>query len=341
VWERALAAVSSSGGTVTHHHGVGRLKAAVATREVGAARAGYAALKAELDPAGVMNPGVLYVGEEVLGPVPDERLDPGDGLRRVPARATAAELATGADGEPLWAWEQLPEPARWAREAWQTGWMEVRGRVGGQPVAIGRGPRSAAGPDLRGWVVAQDAEATATIGWTAGQPAWMGEGRPARPWAAARALLRADLRPAVLAVVDGALRVGFRGPACRAFGALAAAAVPGGLREVAWAQVAAASGALEPCGDDDSGVVAVTTLSAWRRPGAADAGVAEAGPPREAAQGDEEPPAPAATAGGEVEAPARARRSAAKRAPSPGPSAGDVEGVDAPPAKRRRTKGEG
>lgn len=53
----ALLAAARAGGSVTHHHGVGLSKAPFAKREVGPAMAIFRALKAELDPAGVLNPG--------------------------------------------------------------------------------------------------------------------------------------------------------------------------------------------------------------------------------------------------------------------------------------------
>jgi alkyldihydroxyacetonephosphate synthase len=56
----ASAAIVDGGGTITHHHAVGRDHAAWLEREIG--REGVRALralKAELDPAGIMNPGKL------------------------------------------------------------------------------------------------------------------------------------------------------------------------------------------------------------------------------------------------------------------------------------------
>ncbi|MGZ5958934.1 MAG: FAD-binding oxidoreductase, partial [Myxococcaceae bacterium] len=56
----ATEALLSEGGTVSHHHGVGRMHAPHLEREIG--REGVAALRAlahELDPMGVLNPGVL------------------------------------------------------------------------------------------------------------------------------------------------------------------------------------------------------------------------------------------------------------------------------------------
>ncbi len=50
----------AGGGTITHHHGVGRDHAGWMAREVGEGGvAALRALKAELDPAGIMNPGKL------------------------------------------------------------------------------------------------------------------------------------------------------------------------------------------------------------------------------------------------------------------------------------------
>jgi alkyldihydroxyacetonephosphate synthase len=60
VKERASQAIVEGGGTITHHHAVGVDHAAWMDREVGAEGvAAIAALKSELDPAGIMNPGKL------------------------------------------------------------------------------------------------------------------------------------------------------------------------------------------------------------------------------------------------------------------------------------------
>jgi alkyldihydroxyacetonephosphate synthase len=62
-WQRAARACHGAGGTVTHHHGVGLLKAPFMEDELG--RPGLEALRAvksALDPAGILNPGKLVRG---------------------------------------------------------------------------------------------------------------------------------------------------------------------------------------------------------------------------------------------------------------------------------------
>ncbi|MEV0613185.1 FAD-binding oxidoreductase [Nonomuraea sp. NPDC050404] len=66
-WERAKSAVNAAiveaGGTITHHHGVGRDHRDAYGAEIGPVGAGILrAVKAELDPAGILNPGVLIPG---------------------------------------------------------------------------------------------------------------------------------------------------------------------------------------------------------------------------------------------------------------------------------------
>jgi alkyldihydroxyacetonephosphate synthase len=56
-WDQAAERCEEAGGTITHHHGVGRLKAHYLTAELGeAGTAVLAAIRAALDPAGIMNP---------------------------------------------------------------------------------------------------------------------------------------------------------------------------------------------------------------------------------------------------------------------------------------------
>ena len=59
-WRRIMEATDRHGGSLSHHHGIGRVRRDYITAELG--EAGVAllrTLKAALDPNGIMNPGVL------------------------------------------------------------------------------------------------------------------------------------------------------------------------------------------------------------------------------------------------------------------------------------------
>lgn len=59
-WREAVRACHGAGGTMTHHHGVGLLKAPFMADELGpAGLATLAAVKRALDPRGLLNPGTL------------------------------------------------------------------------------------------------------------------------------------------------------------------------------------------------------------------------------------------------------------------------------------------
>jgi len=58
-WNAAMEATLAAGGTISHHHGIGRVRRPWMTREHGTGVAVLRALKAALDPLGIMNPGVL------------------------------------------------------------------------------------------------------------------------------------------------------------------------------------------------------------------------------------------------------------------------------------------
>ena len=58
-------AIQGAGGSLSHHHGVGRMMAPWMERHLGPVQMGILkALKAHLDPKGVMNPGALGLGED-------------------------------------------------------------------------------------------------------------------------------------------------------------------------------------------------------------------------------------------------------------------------------------
>jgi alkyldihydroxyacetonephosphate synthase len=48
------------GGTISHHHGIGKARRRWLPQELGSAYAVLAAVKAALDPEGRMNPGTLF-----------------------------------------------------------------------------------------------------------------------------------------------------------------------------------------------------------------------------------------------------------------------------------------
>jgi alkyldihydroxyacetonephosphate synthase len=58
-WGRVMEATIAAGGTIAHHHGIGRLRVPWLERELGSAFPILQALKRTLDPAGIMNPGTL------------------------------------------------------------------------------------------------------------------------------------------------------------------------------------------------------------------------------------------------------------------------------------------
>jgi alkyldihydroxyacetonephosphate synthase len=62
-WRRTMEATLRCGGTIAHHHGIGRLRSAWMTAEHGEGVAVMRAIKHALDPNGIMNPGVLLPEE--------------------------------------------------------------------------------------------------------------------------------------------------------------------------------------------------------------------------------------------------------------------------------------
>lgn len=59
LWDSALTAAVAAGGTISHHHGTGRLKRRHLPAEHGASFSILTALKAACDPQGILNPGSL------------------------------------------------------------------------------------------------------------------------------------------------------------------------------------------------------------------------------------------------------------------------------------------
>lgn len=269
VWEVAQEAALREGATISHHHGVGSLKVPWASAEVGAAVEGWHEARDALDPVGVMNPGRLFGPTPPRDAGPDPRLHEDDGLLRVPLEEDldARVARASARGEELaYPWENLPAPPRWLREAWQIDWSEVSGRVGARQARLGRGPRSAVGPDLRIWLARKGSHVHCTVPTVPAGERWMGRARLDDPWRTARELVRSDLRPSVLTVDgEGDLLIGFRGPAAHAFGALVDRWVCGGVEEIDYRPVTLEGGSLVPGWLSDEGLVSVGVHHVARR----------------------------------------------------------------------------
>lgn len=60
VWDAAMEATLAAGGTVSHHHGIGRVRRGWLARELGSAYPLLTTVKRALDPHGIMNPGALF-----------------------------------------------------------------------------------------------------------------------------------------------------------------------------------------------------------------------------------------------------------------------------------------
>lgn len=167
LWQDALQAAADAGGTVTHHHGVGPLKARAAALEAGAAVRVWREIKARLDPDNRMNPGRMFPEDvpEAPGPPPPDlargpvfRVDDQSLLAEVdpnvpPSQIESALLAAGLalrirPDRALGKW--LVAQRREALEAWECPLFAVQARFAdGASARIGPAPRSAAGPDLR------------------------------------------------------------------------------------------------------------------------------------------------------------------------------------------------
>jgi alkyldihydroxyacetonephosphate synthase len=59
IWNAAMEATLAAGGTISHHHGIGRVRRDWLPRELGSAYETLVTVQRALDPAGIMNPGAL------------------------------------------------------------------------------------------------------------------------------------------------------------------------------------------------------------------------------------------------------------------------------------------
>jgi alkyldihydroxyacetonephosphate synthase len=68
LWDAGTRAVLRAGGNLSHHHGVGLNRDRFVAEALGGAHAVLVALKAALDPAGILNPGKLGLATTMEGP---------------------------------------------------------------------------------------------------------------------------------------------------------------------------------------------------------------------------------------------------------------------------------
>jgi alkyldihydroxyacetonephosphate synthase len=59
LWGEAMEGCLKAGGTISHHHGIGLLKAEWLPRELGGSMNFFREIKKRLDPKGIMNPGKM------------------------------------------------------------------------------------------------------------------------------------------------------------------------------------------------------------------------------------------------------------------------------------------
>ncbi|HYP74599.1 MAG TPA: FAD-binding oxidoreductase [Polyangiaceae bacterium] len=168
-WRAGLGAALSAGANLSHHHGVGRSKAARLAAELGQGTELLSRLRAAWDPSGIFNPGALEapsgdVGEVPRGNRPSFELDEISQLAEVDARLslgaveaslTGSSLSLGLGEEAPWSlsvadWIALGLPH--APDPWQD---PVGSRIAGFEATVGgiqarvrATPRRATGPDL-------------------------------------------------------------------------------------------------------------------------------------------------------------------------------------------------
>jgi alkyldihydroxyacetonephosphate synthase len=175
IWRDAMAAANAAGGTVAHHHGVGRSKAPALRAELGAGVDVIRAVMKAMDPAGVYNPGNLQSAHPIPGsqeqraPAGGIAVDHASLLAHVSAEAKVGEVerALRAQGLTL-GLQSLPSEETTVRAFVDAGLPGTRDRwhdpvdqdvsgymartAKGALVTYAPGPRRAAGPDLWGLV---------------------------------------------------------------------------------------------------------------------------------------------------------------------------------------------
>jgi alkyldihydroxyacetonephosphate synthase len=184
-WRSALDAAIAAGGTLSHHHGVGRSKAPKLGAELGAGVDVIHALRGVFDPAGVMNPGNLLPREPparrpVAAPPAAPVLDRASQLVHAAGSATLADVerALAHEGLSLGLGPDAPPRDRTSVAAWLASgapgapdpWLDpVDHLVAGFTARLASGvelevrpaPRRAVGPDLFALFFGQEGKAGA------------------------------------------------------------------------------------------------------------------------------------------------------------------------------------
>jgi alkyldihydroxyacetonephosphate synthase len=171
-WRAALDAAVAAGGSLSHHHGVGRSKAPKLGAELGLGVDIVHALRRVIDPAGVMNPGNLLPRDpparRAVPPPPSQPvIDRASQLVHASGSATLAEVERGlaAAGLSLALGPDAPPLATTTVDAWIAAgahgapdpWLDpvdhlVAGftarLASGAELEVRKAPRRAVGPDL-------------------------------------------------------------------------------------------------------------------------------------------------------------------------------------------------
>jgi alkyldihydroxyacetonephosphate synthase len=171
-WKAALAAAVEAGGTLSHHHGVGRSKAPRMAAELGAGVEVVRSLMRAFDPAGILNPGNLLPREgaapvQAAGQPPHRRPMEIDRESLLACIEGSTDLATaerllndegltldaGPIASPVTLSAWLASGAPGSRDAWldpadqRLAGLDATLR-GGRSISIRPAPRRAVGPDL-------------------------------------------------------------------------------------------------------------------------------------------------------------------------------------------------
>jgi alkyldihydroxyacetonephosphate synthase len=173
-WRAALAAAVDAGGTLAHHHGVGRSKAARLVDAIGTGADVVRAAMRAFDPSGILNPGNLVPRESPGGSIappplprpsaPRVFVDRTSLLASVDAGVNLASLEQHLVAEGLTLDVGFADPAPTVRAWLESGapgardrWLDPADQVlagldatlaDGRTLAIAPAPRRAVGPDL-------------------------------------------------------------------------------------------------------------------------------------------------------------------------------------------------